>query len=633
MLFAVVLLATLQPAAATTPSALPTAAPARPASPAPTQTPSPAPTPRFELSGSGSNVFINQSTDGPGTTPPEGPGFIHGSPISPMSPYDWFTNAPITPGVAGVAQYEVSGVYHATGFDFAASLGLGLLTGSTTNALYWGEPLIPNLNSHALSRLIPYAIVFPTHAGQDDASVANLSLLQASVAAADGSWRVRGGYFDLEQTDRFVFAPPAVTNASPSLGVQTAETLGPGIPSIDAWLASPSTLPLLGADGVWHYGSATLELTDALLPSLVNTNVRLTMGSLVFDRGDFGRFSFQIAHLWTTGDPISTTSFFGVDQKIYEGPEGRLYTSVLADQEQTIGGARAFFHPFAKWDALAELGRAWYDAGLVSYPGTSRYGNFEHFSLARHLGDDVATIEYHRFDPTYATMILPYGIPENVWSVAWSWPGVWLKSNYQLVDNSVIGANRAGYRFKYDHNNKRLEMHVSYGDWRQLVPETEANASQAGFVDGFFLLQRNGFGTLGRDRQIGLYVACHLQRDDLSFDAVNDYLSRPADPGQPLDLVNDHLPQFVATWGHHFSNTLLAMGGYGRYQAIGTWAITPLNAIYGVAFAGVQFATGPKSAILIQGRRYALVGFPSMPDGPPPTMKGTALIVDQKFSI
>ena len=223
MLLAAVLLATLQPAAAPTPAAS--------SSPAPAPSPSPAPTPRFTLSGSGSNVFVNQATDGPGTKPPEGPGFANGSPISPMSPYDWFTSAPVTPGVAGIAQYEISGVYHATGFDFAATLGIGGLTGSTTNALYWGEPLIPNLNAHGLSRLVPYSIVFPTHAGQDDASVSNLSLLQASAAASDGTWRVRGGYFDLEQTDRFVFAPPAVTNASPSLGVQTAETLGPGAPA------------------------------------------------------------------------------------------------------------------------------------------------------------------------------------------------------------------------------------------------------------------------------------------------------------------------------------------------------------------------------------------------------------------
>ena len=357
------------------------------------------------------------------------------------------------------------------------------------------------------------------------------------------------------------------------------------------------------------------------------------MGSLVFDRGDYGRFSFQLAHLWTVGDSIATTTYYGVNPQTYPGPQGRLFTSTLADQDQTIGGGRALFHPLAHWDALVELGRAWYDAGLVSHPGTQHFGNFEHYALSRHFGDDVATIEYHRFDPTYATIILPYGIPENVWSAAWSWPGVWLKSNYQLVDNSVIGANRAGFHFRYDRPNKYLEIHTDYGDWRQLIPETFANAAQNGFVDGYFLLQNNGFPTYGHDRHLGLYVAWHLPHDDIAFDGVEDYLNRDADPGQAIDTVAMRTPAIVASWQHHFSRTLLAVGGYGRYEAVGTWATTPVDAIYGLGFAGVEFATGPKTALLVEARHYGLVGLPSAIGGPPPTMKGTALVVDQRIGL
>ncbi|MGC1380286.1 MAG: hypothetical protein WA814_04600 [Candidatus Baltobacteraceae bacterium] len=599
----------------------------------PAPSPSPTATPRFSLAVSGSNVFIDQATNGPGTTPPESALFAHGSPISPMSPYDWFTGAPVTPGVAGIAQYELSGTYRFGDLVAEATLGLGGLTGSTTNALYWGEPPIPNLDAHAFSRVVPFRIAFPTHAGQDDASLVNASLLEASVAGADGSWKVRGGYFDLAQTDRFVFAPPPLTSVVPSAGLQPAESIGAGIPSIDAWGAGSSSLPLLGADGFWHSGSATFEFTDALLPALPNTNARLTMGSLVVDRGAYGRFSIQVAHVWTTGDPIATTTYFGTQRQVISSAQGRLFTSMLANQEQTIAGARALVHPLPGWDALAELGRAWYDAGLVSFPGTSHFGNYEHFSLARHFGDDLATLEYHRFDPTYATTILPYGIPENVWSVAWSWPGVWLKSNYQLVDNSVTGANRAGFHVRYDHANKHLDVRAGYGDWTQLVPETEANASQVGFVDGFFLLQKNGFGTIGHDRQLALYACWHLSRDDLTFDGVEDYLNRDADPGQPIDTVATRAPQIVASWTHHFSASLLAIGGYGRYEMVGTWATTPVDAIYGIAFGGVQVATGPKTALLLQARRYALVGLPSLPGGPPPTMRGTALIVDQRIGL
>lgn len=91
------------------------------AMPATSRSPSPAPTPRFDLKASGSNVFIDQATGGRGITPPEGTEFANGSPISPMSPYDWFSSAPVTPGVAGIAQYEISGTYHATGLDFSAT--------------------------------------------------------------------------------------------------------------------------------------------------------------------------------------------------------------------------------------------------------------------------------------------------------------------------------------------------------------------------------------------------------------------------------------------------------------------------------------------------------------------------------
>ncbi|MBV9232742.1 MAG: hypothetical protein JO030_01760 [Candidatus Eremiobacteraeota bacterium] len=598
-----------------------------------TPSPAPSPTPRFSLGGNGENVFVDQATRGPGTQPPEGPRFAAGSPISPMSPYDWFTSAPVTPGVAGVAQYRVTGTYHATGVDFAATLGFGGVNGSTTNALYWSEPLIPNLNDHALSRVVPYAIVFPTHAGQDDASVVSAALLGASASAPDGSWRVRGGYFDLAQSDRFVFAPPPLTSVVPSLGAQTAETLGPGMPTIKDWPASPSSLPLLGVDGTWHHGGLSAEVTDALLPALPNTNLRLTMGSLALDRGDVGRFSVQVGHFWTSGDPISTTTFFGVSPHIYRGVQGRLFTSTLAGQTETIAGARAFFHPARSWDLLAELGRAWYDASLVRFPGASHFGNYEHFKLARHIGKDVASIEYHRFDPTYATLIAPYGIPENIWSVAWSWPGVWLKSTYQLVDNTIVGANRAGIRLTYDHNSKVVEAHVALGDWRQLFPTTKLNASQVGFVDGFFLLQRNGFGTLGRDRQVGLYLAWHLPADDLTFDGVEDYLSRPADAGQSIDTVATRAPQMVVSWAHHFNDRLLTVAGYGRYQLSGTWATTPVNAVYGDLFGGVQFATGPHTALLVEARRYALIGLPSIPGGPPPDMHGTALIVDQRIAL
>jgi hypothetical protein len=117
------------------------------------------------------------------------------------------------------------------------------------------------------------------------------------------------------------------------------------------------------------------------------------------------------------------------------------------------------------------------------------------------------------------------------------------------------------------------------------------------------------------------------------LDGVEDYLNRDADPGHAVDTVAIRAPELVASFAHHFSKSLVAVGGYGRYEAIGTWATTPVDAIYGIGFAGVQFATGPNTAILVEGRRYALVGVPSMTGGLPPTMRGTAFIVDQRIHL
>ncbi|HEY1867066.1 MAG TPA: hypothetical protein VGG70_02150, partial [Candidatus Cybelea sp.] len=122
-------------------------------------------------------------------------------------------------------------------------------------------------------------------------------------------------------------------------------------------------------------------------------------------------------------------------------------------------------------------------------------------------------------------------------------------------------------------------------------------------------------------------------QDDFAFDGVEDYLSRSADAGQPIDVVATRYPQAVLSWAHHFNGKLLAVGGYGRFAAAGQWALAPIDNIYAVGFAGVEFATGPKTAFLIEGRRYALVGLPSIPGGLPPTMHGTTVILDQRIGL
>jgi hypothetical protein len=208
-----------------------------------------------------------------------------------------------------------------------------------------------------------------------------------------------------------------------------------------------------------------------------------------------------------------------------------------------------------------------------------------------------------------------------------------LKSNFQIVDNTTIGSNRAGFRLHWDHPNKSLEVHAQLASYRQLAPNTLSNATQDGFVDGFFLVQPDRYGTIGTDRQAGLYAAWHLPHDDVVLDAIEDFLYRPSFPGHAIDAVNIRAPQTVLSLQHHVSSRLIAVGGYGRYQEIGDWASTPVNGTWGVAFAGAQWATSSHTALLVEARRYALTGLPSAPGGLPPTMTGTALVVDHRISI
>jgi hypothetical protein len=600
-------------------------------SPAPT--PTPTATPGFSLQVMGSNVVVDQAASGPGLTPPEAGAFEAGLPISPMSPYDWFTSAAETPGVAGQFQYLVTASERTRSLTATAVFAFDAYDGDVNNLMYWGEPLVGPFDPHEGHSPLNYAINFPTHAGQNTVTALQGVFPYAmSVGGNDGSWKLSGGYVNLAQTDRFVFAPPAVTNANPSVGVQTAETLGPGMPSLDSWTASPSTLPVLGADAILNRGSVTLELTDALLPVLSGTQARFGMASLVDDLGDAGRFSAEVVDINTSGQPISTTTYYGTNQMLYPSAQGRLYSSILDDQHQIIGGLRALFHPWHGYDALVELGRAWYSVQTPEEPGTNAPGDYQHFSFIRHFNPQTdAGVEYYRFDPRYATVILPYGVPENIWSVAWSWPGNWLKSTYQAVDNTTIGINREGYRAHVDYTHGRLELHADTYAWREVEPITLASASQEGWVDGFFLPEAQSDATLGWQRQAGLYAAWHLAKDDLALDFVWDRSYRPAG-ADPVDLVDTNYPQVVASWQHHWSKRALGAIGFGRYSANGTWSTTPVLGIYDSAFAGAQWDFGNGQQLLLSVRRYGLTGLPSIPGGPPPTMRGTALVVDHRIT-
>jgi hypothetical protein len=115
------------------------------------------------------------------------------------------------------------------------------------------------------------------------------------------------------------------------------------------------------------------------------------------------------------------------------------------------------------------------------------------------------------------------------------------------------------------------------------------------------------------------------------LDSVWDRSYRPAT--DPVDFVSINYPQAIGTFQHHWGKKMVAAIGYGRYSANGTWSTTPVLGIYGEAFVGGEWDFTNGQQLLIQLRRYGLTGLPSEPGGPPPTMRGTSLIVDQRIQL
>jgi hypothetical protein len=594
-------------------------------------TPSPRPTGlqiRFEAH----STFVTQTTNGPGTQPPEGAGFAAGSPASPLTPYDTLSGSPLLPGNAGEAGMRLTPTLYARGWDLGLVLDAGYVRGSVANAIYWGEPLTPALDPHLGSQMLPAHIAFPTHAGQDEGAGFVAGVESGRIATSDGHFALRAGWFDPVQSDRFAFIEPLLSQQPPVLAALPPESLGDGSPSLDWWSPANNGYRLHGLDFTGKVGLATVELSDASLPSLPGTGARLTMGSLVIDHGEGTRYSLQALHVATGGAPVATTILFG-QGALLATPQGMLPSTTIGGQRQTILSARGAFHVIRNLDGVLEYGHSTYDADGVMLPGTGKPGNYYHGGFSDHFGRATVSLDLYRNEPYYAQAILPYGTPENVWSVAWSWPGQWLKSNYQLIDDTAVNINRQGYRVKYALKGGPLEVRAQYANFGQIEPISVSNARQTGFVDGFFLPQADAFATLGRQHQYGLWVAWHPSFADLVFDYTEDMMRRPAAPSQPQDLVSYDAPVFSFYAVRHVSPNVLVSAGLARYYMRGSFGQAFTNIDFGQRqlFAGAEVREAGNTATLFTWRRALFGGFPSMPGGPSPDFGGTLFVIEQRF--
>lgn len=563
---------------------------------------------------------------------PEAPNFKSGaSPLAPNTPYDLFSSTPQVSGNAGISSLTSIVSYGSKVFDFSLSGGLENVVGSVTNAAYLGENLMPTLNPHLGWQALPYAVSFPTHPGQDDGTATRLSILAGNIATADGNLILRAGWFDLGQTDRFAFAQPNLTNLNPAIAYAPPETLSSGLAGLDSWQPLSSTLPLQGIDLIAKHGLATLEATDAALPAQPGNSARLLMGSIVFDHGEGTRFSAQVLHGTTSGTPFTTTVPFGADPAFTLYPQGVIGTSTLSGQRETIVGGRGAFHvmPALGIDGVAEIGRSWYDSTLAARPGSSSPGGFYHAGVLKTRGHVSESIDFYRMEPRYATMILPYGAPENTWGATFAWPGLWPVGNYQLVDNSAVAANRQGYRLRIALDKTPVEVHLEYTSVRQIAAETVVSSLQTGFLDPYYLPQHVDAATFGRQKHVGVWAAWHPTFGDITLDLIDDTLYRPFAAAHPEDRVSYEVPQAVLAYARHLSPNVVVSTGLGRFAVKGAFS-EPIDLSERLLFAGFELAQTSRSTLLVSVRRTASGGITSYPALPrSPDYTGTTLIVEQ----
>jgi hypothetical protein len=600
--------------------------------------PSPSPSPRpgtLRWSLDAHTTFVSQGVAGPGVAPPEAARFASGDPLSPLTPYDTFSSAPLVSGNAAESALYLRPTYFGRAFDISLVLGAGYVRGSTTNAAHWGESLFATMNPHLGAQMLPYRIAFPSHAGQDDGSAFVASVLSGSIASKDHALALKAGWFDLTQTAPFVFVQPAITNAPPSLGTATPETLGDGPPVFDAWGTSSQVLPLHGLDLVATRGPATFELTDASLPALPGTPARLVMGSLVIDHGEGTKYTAQYLHVATGSDLVGTTVLYGGDNQLEFSPQGLLPFSMIGGQRQRIFGASASFHTGRWLDAIVELGHSTYDADHVARPGTGKAGNYLHVGVGHTTERRAASLDLYRNETYYANVLLPYGAPENVWSVAWSWPGQWLKSNFQLINDFPVNIDRQGYRAKYSVKSGQFDVRAAYANFKQIEPISYSNALRTGFIDGFFLPQADAVATFGRQHQYLFFAGWHPAFGDVTFDYAEDTMHRPAAPGHPEDTVSYDNPEAVLTFSRRLGRTATAAIGLARYGMRGTFGqgFTNIDFAEHIGFAGIELAQSPHATALLSLRRTVFGGFPSIPGGPSPNFTATSLIFEQRYKL
>lgn len=599
-----------------------------------------------------STSYVNQHFVGPGTVPPQASLFASGSPIAPGTPYDFWTSSPNTSGFGIGEQFTLMPTYHiSSSYDVSATFGYGALSGTGNVAAYWGDEPMPTIDPHLGSRALNLPVAFPLANKQDSVSATRGSLLSAAIGRHDGSFVVRGGWFDLAQGESFIFKQPPATTTPIAFDEPLPEGLGDRAPMFDVLKTAAPQLPLHGVDAFVKLSSElNLELTNAELPSPYGTHARVTSGSIEIDRGGGVTYGAELAHLVTGGNPVLSSVLMGGNPALTVDPQyGALPTSTLNAQRMVIGGLRASFPLSADTDAQLRWAMSCYGADGTSQSAPCTHGSYYYARLHHGFRSFDLAVEGIRSEATYATAILPYGTLENIWSAPFTWPGTWLKGTYQFVDNTQIGPNRQGMRVSGTTLIAGVEIRAAYAFYNQIRPYDASTAFIPGFVEGYFLPQLNAAGTLGKEQHASASFIAHAKFANVQLDLSDVTLSRAGSAGNANEAVAINYPSASLSLSRELGPKLIGSVGAGRYAVDGAFDTGgPKNADLAqrVVFAGLQWQQNPTTSWGLQYRLYSVDGlstnlyglFAPGPAGttvfvPPtsPAYHGPQLLLEQRF--
>jgi hypothetical protein len=602
--------------------------------PAPSVSPSPEPTKkpaRYTIKIETYTSGTNQQFVGPGTVPAEGATFSKGIPPAPGTPYDFFSGAPQATGQGISQDFLLKPVFFATpNTDVSVTIGYGSASGTGNVVNYWGDAIMPSINTNLGSRAYTLAPAFTTHNGQDPISATKLGVLSGSVMDHNGNGGITLGWFDLHQNVGFAMSPAPWVSTPYQVVPQLPDNIGDGNPSIDVLKPNAPYFPLSGVDA-WYKTNplTTFEVASALLPAPTDSPARVTTVSGIVDHGGGLRYSAQLSMLKQDG-PETIAALYGAGGTLTNG----VPQSTIAGQHQFVGGIGATF-PIDTVDAEARYGYSCYNAiGTAASTSDCTSGSYLYGKLHHGFRAFDMSLEGVRNDASYAPAVLDYGTIQNTWSYPAAWPGSFLRGEYQLVDNSMVGPNRQGFRLGATTIIAGVEIRLSFAHYTQIQALDGTTSFSAGFIEPYFLPQLGG-GSLGVEQRAEGFFSYHAKWADIALDLAQINMWRSGTAAvQGNDAVRMSYPMGTLALTRPFGPKVTGTAGVGRFALNGQFNTAGANnadLAQDVFFAGAQYRTNSTSGYGIEYRLYSVDGTPTIPGAASPAYHGPQIQFYQRF--